>query len=265
MIHWFDIFVVVFLVTSIIWSYFRGLAKEVFSIASIVIGYLMASTYYDDAEPWVEWLISNKSTREIVAFTLLFFVTIILVALFGFFLRRILPLPRGLGAVNRIAGAGVGFIKGGVILSVIAFPLALIPGLQDDLIKESSAAVALVGISGVMLEKLAPNLAASINDSGYLKKRQTTAIEKARKQLDKIVKEVEEVKDKAVGATMKAGEFAEKTVDKIKDTTGKLKDKAVDVTSKITSKGEENRYPDSGITEADEKELDQLIEEREKN
>lgn len=156
---WFDIFTVFFLTASAIWSYHRGFFKEAFSLFAIVAGFWVASRHYASASPFFREWISEKLLADAAAFITLFILTAVFVSVTGTLARRILRISAAMSFVDRVVGGGLGVAKGALILAVVTYPLALIPGLKDDLVKGSVAAPILMGISNMALEKLAPGLA----------------------------------------------------------------------------------------------------------
>jgi membrane protein required for colicin V production len=158
-VSWFDIFTIFFLAASAIWSYHRGFFKEAFSILAIVGGVWVAARHYAGASPFFKAWVAEKLLADVAAFVTLFILTAILISVTGALARRILRISVAMSFVDRVAGGGLGIGKGALILAVVTYPLALIPGLKDDLVKGSVAAPILIGISKMALEKLAPGLA----------------------------------------------------------------------------------------------------------
>ncbi|VAX19286.1 hypothetical protein MNBD_NITROSPINAE02-1869 [hydrothermal vent metagenome] len=242
MIHWFDLFVIFFLLASAIWSFFRGFGKEVFSILSIALGYLLASRYFVEGAPLFESFIPDRPLREMAAFTALFFFTILAVIIVGIIVRRALNIHHTISRLDKFAGFGIGIVKGGLILCIIAYPLALVPGLQEDLTKGSKAAPALIGISGAILAKFAPGLTSSVEsftgNTKSLEERKDT-IKKYRKTIDNIGEKIEK--------------GAKAVKDKVEDLSGGLDDTSNKKKTKIA--------PDEILpSEKDRKELDTIID-----
>lgn len=212
---WFDIFTVFFLTASAIWSYHRGFFKEAFSLLAIVAGFWVASRHYASAAPFFREWISEKLLADAAAFITLFILTAVFISVTGTLARRLLRISPAMSFVDRVAGGGLGVAKGALILAVVTYPLALIPGLKDDLVKGSVAAPILMGISNMALEKLAPGLA---------------------HDLDRAAKKTVEMKDRAkkIGEGIK---FPSKTTEspekKEKEPAREPKDKGADYEGKI--------------------------------
>ncbi|MBI5814433.1 MAG: CvpA family protein [Nitrospinae bacterium] len=195
LIHWFDLFAVFFLAASAAWSYFRGFAKEVFSILAIVAGAWIAATYYPKAAPVFRAMLGDRIISDISAFLALFFLAVIIIVVTGILVRRMLKVSATLTAVDKIAGAALGVVKGALILAIITYPLALIPELKDEVAKGSVAAPILAQMAGMIMDRIAPGLAKGI-DSTVKKTKEAgqkagALLDKAE-QLSKIKKEFEE-------------------------------------------------------------------------
>ncbi len=159
MIHWFDIFVLLFLLFTAFFSYRNGFIKEVFSILSLVAGYLVASIFHSEFTHLFESISKEQPLREAASFISVFIVVVIAVVIAGIYIRRVLRLSDTLSAADRIAGAGIGVVKGFAILAVLAYPLALLPGINFDLTKGSITGPLIASLSNEIVEKLAPSLA----------------------------------------------------------------------------------------------------------
>jgi len=206
LIHWFDLFVLFFLAASAFWSYYRGFAKEAFSILSLVLGVWVAAKNYGHAAPAFKAVLGDKIISEIAAFATLFFLTIILVVVTGILVRRLLKISAALSAADKIAGAALGFVKGALILAIVTYPLALIPALADETVKGSVAAPILAKLSGTILEKLAPGLAKGID--GAVQKTKETG-EKVKKYSEKAI-ELDRMKEEIEKRISTSGAGAEK-------------------------------------------------------
>ncbi|MBI4667275.1 MAG: CvpA family protein [Nitrospinae bacterium] len=187
-IHWFDIFVAVFLTASMVWSFFRGFAREAFSLFSVVAGYFMASRYYPGATPLFAKFFGEGTLADIAAFAALFFLTVTLVVVTGIFVRRVLHISSALSVVDKTAGAGLGLVKGCLILAIIVYPLALVPALKEEMAEGSVAAPVLINLGRLGMAKLAPNLASDLEGAAKV------TVEKTREAKDRAKKITDSIK-----------------------------------------------------------------------
>jgi membrane protein required for colicin V production len=124
----FDYIVLGIVFISALLSITRGLVREVVSLLAWVIAFFVASRYSVDIEPFLSALIQDESIRMLVAFTVTFFV-VLLLAMSGAMLMSKLVRSVGLGLVDRMFGAIFGFARGLVIVLflVLAAGFTLLP------------------------------------------------------------------------------------------------------------------------------------------
>jgi membrane protein required for colicin V production len=270
-VSWFDIFTIFFLAASAIWSYHRGFFKEAFSILAIVAGFWIASRYYAAAAPFFKAWISGKLLADAAAFTTLFILTAIFISVTGTLVRRILRISAAMSFVDRVVGGGLGVGKGALILAVVTYPLALIPGLKDDLVKGSVAAPILIGISKVALEKLAPGLAHDLDKAAQKTLEMKDRVKKigesvksptaAKESPDK--KEIEPARaPKAPAAAHEALKRGEPEPAKVTAPEKAAEKKAAPAKSAPEKSGSANGK--DNLSDSDRKELDQLLDKLEK-
>ena len=123
---WLDYAVLGVLALSVAWGVWRGLVREVISLAGWVIAFLAANLF---AEPLAEALprsIAQPELRVIVAFLAIFLVTLTLATLAAMALSRALKAV-GLGGLDRTLGGLFGVARAALI--VLAF--ALVAGLTS--------------------------------------------------------------------------------------------------------------------------------------
>lgn len=240
MVHWFDIFVVLFVLASAGWSCFRGFIREAFSLVSLIIGYVAASMFSTTLAPYFKAFIDQRHYQEMASFLLLFIVSVIIVNVIGLLIRKSLHISGAFGLADRIAGVGAGVAKGTLILALLVYPLAFIPSLQKELAGKSRVAPKLVEISEYIMVSLAPGFASTIakggGESKSFKEREKAAA-KYRKQIQDVQTGI---KDKAK---------------QIKNRFGL----AIGSDSKAVGEPENKARPEGEINESDRKELDNLI------
>ncbi|MBF0171019.1 MAG: CvpA family protein [Nitrospinae bacterium] len=234
LIHWFDIFVLLFLGASMAWSYFRGLAKEIFSIASLVAGYFVASRFYLEGAKTLAPFLPDKTLQEIVAFVLLFFLTVMLVVVAGILVRRLLHVSEAVSAADKVAGAGVGLLKGLLLLAIAMYPVALFPEVRGDLTDGAYTAKPLIGVSGALFAWLAPGLAETLEKAEKAAAKKSGDLEKAArtgKALKKIGKDLDAGKkalDELTGAKKEVTPQEREQIKKEKDMDSEALDQLIE-------------------------------------
>ncbi|MBI4825867.1 MAG: CvpA family protein [Nitrospirae bacterium] len=130
----FDIVILVIMGVTIASGIIKGLVKQVFSIVGIVAGYLLSVKLY---EPVTNYFFGpDNSAARIVIFLSIFIFCIILAALSSKLIDRFMEAV-GLSWANRIAGGGLGFLKGLLIVSVIAGVISTFVQSESDVLKKS--------------------------------------------------------------------------------------------------------------------------------
>ena len=120
-----DFIIILILIASVIYSIFRGFVREVFSLISIILGFMAAIRLYSFPAHFLHSWISSLIVANILGFILIFITIKLIVGLFGGLIRRFIRFIRG-EAIDKILGAVFGLLKGvfGVtmmILILIAF------------------------------------------------------------------------------------------------------------------------------------------------
>jgi membrane protein required for colicin V production len=117
----------------------RGFFHEVLGLVGILVGLVLATKYMSDFSGWMAKLIDLPSIAILLlAFIIIFSGVIILSQLLASALEKLSKYSM-LGWLEKIAGGIIGFVKGGLIISllllfitVIPFGKELIPGLDGS-------------------------------------------------------------------------------------------------------------------------------------
>lgn len=113
-----DIVLVVILFYGLVRGFFRGFFSELASLVGIIAGIYIA-VYFSHilSDYLVEKVSWNIQIVKLTAFAITFIIIVILIALIGKFLTKIAGFA-ALGILNKLIGAGFGFIKVAFIVSV---------------------------------------------------------------------------------------------------------------------------------------------------
>jgi membrane protein required for colicin V production len=122
----FDYAVIAIIVLSALVGWWRGFMYELFSLIGWMSAYIVARTYSSQALPYVPTAVGEEYMRSAVAFAALFVATLIVAALFAWFLARLAKFA-GLSGMDSKFGAVFGMLRGGLV--VIA--LVWVGGLTD--------------------------------------------------------------------------------------------------------------------------------------
>ena len=129
--------VIIFILTvSVIYSLFRGLVREVFSLLSIVLGFAAASRTYSLLSNFLHTWLSNKPGADILGFIIVFVATSMVISLMGRIIKGIVR-ASNLAFVDRITGAFFGILKGIFIATVIVLSLVAFLPPADPIVRNS--------------------------------------------------------------------------------------------------------------------------------
>jgi membrane protein required for colicin V production len=123
-VNWIDLIVIVVLALFGLRGFFRGLFREIFSIAGLVAGFLLAVTYARPVASYAEgvWQISPLILKG-SAFVAIFFVVYFLMSVAGWLLHRSERLLF-LKTLNRTGGIAIGVGKGAALTALVVFFLS---------------------------------------------------------------------------------------------------------------------------------------------
>ena len=127
------------LVGSIVWGIWRGFTREVMSLAGWVLAFLAANTVAGPLGEMLPGSIANPEARVLIAFLVVFVLTLIAAAIVGMLLSRFLK-AAGLSGVDRTLGGLFGLARGIVILLAFTVAAGLTSLPRLPMWKESVAA-----------------------------------------------------------------------------------------------------------------------------
>lgn len=115
--NWLDIAIVVILAISMFWGLKNGLIKSILSFAGLAAGIILAGRYYTTLAEQLTFT-SNENVAKIAAFALILVGVIIITAIVGSLLTRLVSLV-SLGWLNKISGAVLGILLGLLFCSAL--------------------------------------------------------------------------------------------------------------------------------------------------
>lgn len=124
----FDVIILLILAGFVFYGLFFGLIRTIGSLAGFAIGLLLAIHYYVPVFEWAKNLFfGNPIAGKIICFFVIFTLVNRLVS-FGFIILNrafdLLSIIPFLKTINRLGGALLGFLEGGLILGIILFTLS---------------------------------------------------------------------------------------------------------------------------------------------
>ena len=129
-------------ITSIccLFSFYKGMVREIFSLLGYLVGYVLSIDYYEEVTSILQSMLSKEMMVRISEFSIVFTIVKILVAIFIFFtikfsfdivgrlIRRSVGGSIAISFPDRIGGGVLGILKGFVIVAIMMFPLSLFQG-----------------------------------------------------------------------------------------------------------------------------------------
>jgi membrane protein required for colicin V production len=133
---WIDYSIIGLILISSIIGLFRGFIKEAFSLMIWGVATWVGLRFSRPLSELIESLIRSPSARIIVAFIILFIITLILGALVSYLLGELVK-KTGLTGSDRFAGMIFGITRGVIVVSLVVMLAGLTPLPEDTWWKES--------------------------------------------------------------------------------------------------------------------------------
>jgi len=116
---WLDYAALALVVASILWGVWRGLVREVISVAAWVLAFLGANFFAAALADVLPESLSSPELRMLIAFLAVFIVVLAACTLAGLLLSRLVKVA-GLGGLDHALGGVFGVARGLLILVVFA-------------------------------------------------------------------------------------------------------------------------------------------------
>ncbi|WP_394181512.1 CvpA family protein [Marinomonas posidonica] len=125
-----DWLIIAVVVMSSLLSLKRGFVKEVLSLLTWVIAFVVAVKFSDQMQSLLVEQVQNDQIRYIVAFISLFVASLVVGALVSFLLGSLIQVT-GLSSTDRVMGMLFGFARGSLIVVAFVSLLSLSPAIQE--------------------------------------------------------------------------------------------------------------------------------------
>jgi membrane protein required for colicin V production len=116
--NWVDFVILGILGVSVLISLWRGFTREALSLAGWVLAVWVALMFSDKLERLLRPQIETPSLRLIVAFAILFFLTLLVAALINYLAVQLIK-KTGLSGTDRVIGIAFGLARGIVLVTVL--------------------------------------------------------------------------------------------------------------------------------------------------
>ena len=189
----FDILLIIVVVFSLIYSIFKGMTREIFSLLSLVAGYIVAVRYKGVGAEWLGQYITNDTAARLISFGLLFMITAAIVSVVGWYVKKLIHSSGALSGLDRFFGAIFGVVKGVFIMVLLMFPLQLFPSVEKDITEDSVFAPHLKTLSNDLADAL--DSQDGFGDSIKKKKEEYKFLETMNEKSKVIQKAVQNIQD----------------------------------------------------------------------
>jgi len=119
----FDIFAFIIIGLSVVYSVWKGMVREAFSLVALVVSYLVALNLYSNVAVLISGVITEETLANILSFIVLFIVSLLFVALLGRVVKKFLYSTHTISGWDRFLGGFFGMAKGIFLMIVFMFPL----------------------------------------------------------------------------------------------------------------------------------------------
>ena len=126
-----DWLIIAVVILSTLLSLKRGFVKEVLSLLTWVIAFVVAVKFSNQMQVLLVEQVQNDQIRYIVAFISLFIATLIVGALVSFLLSSLIQVT-GLSSTDRVLGMLFGFARGSLIVIAFVALLSLSPAIEQS-------------------------------------------------------------------------------------------------------------------------------------
>jgi len=134
--NFFDLLIFGIVLLSILYSFFRGFIREVFSLVSLILGIWLAMKFYpligDRLSSWV----TNSAVRNLIGFSFIFIVVRVSGWWLGSFIQKLLNLGK-IRIWDRGLGMLVGLTKGIIIVTFLITILVYFLPVFHPLLRQS--------------------------------------------------------------------------------------------------------------------------------
>jgi membrane protein required for colicin V production len=117
-----DWLILAVILLNVILAAMQGFFAEAFSMAGLVVGYIVAAWQYPRLAEWLMSFLKSELLAEILSFLIIFFAILILFSVAGRVVKKLMK-EVGLSAFDRFLGALLGLLKGALLVSVILMGL----------------------------------------------------------------------------------------------------------------------------------------------
>ena len=134
---------------SVLLGLMRGFTREVISLASWAVAFIVASVYGGDAAPLLARQIPDDSWRALAAVAAVFFAVLIVMSLVAMLMSKLVN-SAGLGFEDRLLGSVFGLARGLLVVLVLVLLAGLTALPRQTVWKDAMLAAPLETLAGIV-------------------------------------------------------------------------------------------------------------------
>ena len=158
----FDYAVIAIVGLSVLLSIIHGFVREILSLASWVVAFLVAQIYATDVAPLLPAMIANPSARLLAGFLSVFVAVLVVMTLLAVVLSKLIK-TAGLGFADRALGGVFGLVRGLAIVMIAVLLAGLTSLPRQPAWRHAMLSAPLVTLADWVKVWLPPELAKHIN------------------------------------------------------------------------------------------------------
>ncbi|SBS29654.1 Colicin V production protein [Marinomonas spartinae] len=135
-----DWLIIAVVLVSTLLSLKRGFVKEVLSLVTWVVAFVVAVKFSDNMQTLLVQQIQSDQVRYIVAFIALFVATLIICALVSYLIGSLIQVT-GLSSTDRVLGMVFGFARGALVVVAFVSLLSLSPSIEKTQMWKNSTLI----------------------------------------------------------------------------------------------------------------------------
>ena len=150
--NWLDLVLLILLLVSAVTAFSKGITREVIGLISVVGALLLSSWLYGVVGGYLQPYLNSRSTANLCGFLLVFLGVMILGALIGAVIAKLLRIT-GLSFVDRLLGLAFGVARGvllaaALVMAIMAFapgaapPAAVVDSKYSPYVVDAARAMA---------------------------------------------------------------------------------------------------------------------------
>lgn len=159
---WVDFVIPVIIIISALFSIMRGFVRESISLLGWIAAFWIALRFANSLAEMFLSSISIPSLRIVIAFTILFVLTLLLVSLInhlvGYLVKR-----TGLTSTDRMIGMLFGIARGGVVVSILVLLAGFTTLPEDPWWKQSVLLGYFENVAHFLRDSVAPEIGGKLN------------------------------------------------------------------------------------------------------